>query len=175
MTEFAEEARSRAARLLRMAGSVGPLERARLIEYANATPEPPVMGSFGIGTTGCPDCRRTMWQQRDADGPVWVCAFCGRVEAVTVRCPHCDVPMEPPPAGWFDRWRCPACPRVAATGDGAEDVERRERDRRAALNLLDGLDDLDGLDSLDDLDDLDGLDGPEGLDGRAAGSPVPGR
>jgi hypothetical protein len=137
MTEFAEEARSRAARLLRMAGTTNDQERAQIIEYANTTPEPPVMGSFGIRTTGCPDCRRTMWQQRDVHGPVWVCAFCGRVQPVTVSCPHCAVAMQPGPQGWFDRWRCPACLRVAATGDGADDIENRERQRREAIALLD--------------------------------------
>lgn len=56
--------------------------RARLIAYADSTPEPPIMGPAGINTTGCPRCRQTMWQQRDREGPIWVCAGCGHVEPV---------------------------------------------------------------------------------------------
>lgn len=80
MSEFVDEARSRAARLVRMANTDDPRLRARLAEYATATAEPPVMGAHGIRTTGCPRCRHTMWQQQDTDGPLWVCASCGCVE-----------------------------------------------------------------------------------------------
>ncbi len=85
MTEFVEEVRSRVVRLLQMANTTDDRLRKQIIAYADATPEPPLMGADGIGTTGCPRCRRTMWQQRDAEGPVWVCAFCGHVEAVATR------------------------------------------------------------------------------------------
>ncbi|TVL88978.1 hypothetical protein LRS74_18595 [Streptomyces sp. LX-29] len=80
MTEFVDEARSRTARLLRMAATEDGRTRARIIEYADTTPEPPLMGRDGIRTTGCPRCRRTMWWQRDAGGPLWVCASCGHVQ-----------------------------------------------------------------------------------------------
>lgn len=74
MTDFADEARSRTAWLLRMAGP--EQDAGSIIEYAATTPEPPVMGPHGIRTRGCPRCRRTMWMQRE----IWVCAFCGHVE-----------------------------------------------------------------------------------------------
>jgi DNA-directed RNA polymerase subunit M/transcription elongation factor TFIIS len=137
MTEFVEEVRSRVVRLLRMANTTDDRLRKQIVAYADATPEPPIMGSLGIGTTGCPLCRRTMWQQRDSEGPVWVCAFCGHVEGVTVCCPHCEVAMRPPARGWTDRWSCPECPRVAATGESAQEIESRERGRQRALGLLD--------------------------------------
>lgn len=137
MTEFVEEVRSRVVRLLRMANTTDDRLRKQIVAYADATPEPPIMGSLGIGTTGCPQCRRTMWQQRDNEGPVWVCAFCGHVEGVTVNCPQCNVAMKPPAAGWVDRWSCPRCPRVAATGESAAEIESRERGRLRALGLLD--------------------------------------
>lgn len=78
MSAFADEARTRAARLLQMAGD--DEERARILDYTAATPEPPPQGSHGIATRGCPLCRRTMWRQEDRNGPVWVCAGCGHVE-----------------------------------------------------------------------------------------------
>lgn len=120
-----------------MANTTDDRLRKQIVAYADATPEPPIMGSLGIGTTGCPLCRRTMWQQRDSEGPVWVCAFCGHVEGVTVSCPYCDVAMRPPAQGWADRWSCPECPRVAATGESAAEIESRERGRLGALGLLD--------------------------------------
>ncbi|MFE9247731.1 hypothetical protein [Streptomyces sp. NPDC007088] len=73
MTDFADEARSRTARLLRMAAPGD--DRDGIIEYATTTPDPPLMGRHGIRTTGCARCRRTMWLQRD----LWVCASCGWV------------------------------------------------------------------------------------------------
>ncbi|MEV4438451.1 hypothetical protein AB0K09_05430 [Streptomyces sp. NPDC049577] len=80
MNDFVDEARSRVAHLLRMANTTDDTLRARIIEYADTTPEPPVMSrAAGIATTGCPRCRRTMWRQRDVEGPVWVCASCGHV------------------------------------------------------------------------------------------------
>lgn len=132
MSEFAEEARSRVLRLLRMANTTNERLRTQIVEYADATPDPPLMGSLGIGTTGCSRCRRTMWQQRDSEGPLWVCAFCGHVEGVTMLCPHCEVLMRPPHPGGGDRWSCPGCPRVAATGDSAGEIERRVRDHPSA-------------------------------------------
>lgn len=83
-TPFADEARSRTARLLRMANTADDRLRQWIIDYAETTPEP-VMGSHGIVTTGCPRCHRTMWQQRDTTGPVAVCASCGHVDP-----PHTD-------------------------------------------------------------------------------------
>ncbi len=120
-----------------MANTTDDRLRKQIVAYADATPEPPIMGSLGIGTTGCPLCRRTMWQQRDSEGPVWVCAFCGHVETVTVHCPHCEVAMRPPARGWTDRWSCPECPRVATAGESAQEIESRERGRRRSLGLLD--------------------------------------
>ncbi|GGU67502.1 hypothetical protein GCM10010211_36020 [Streptomyces albospinus] len=137
MTEFVEEVRSRTVRLLRMANTTDDRLRKQIVAYADATPEPPIMGPLGIGTTGCPRCRRTMWQQRDSEGPVWVCAFCGHVEGVTMLCPHCNVAMKSPSPGWVDRWSCPECPRVAATGDSAEEIEAREAARLKAVEMLD--------------------------------------
>ncbi|MER7758489.1 hypothetical protein [Streptomyces sp. NPDC097619] len=73
---FAEEARSRVARLLRMAATADDRTRARIVEYAASTPDPPPYGPHGIRTTGCPRCLRTMWQQRD----LLVCSACGHME-----------------------------------------------------------------------------------------------
>ncbi|NXY99112.1 hypothetical protein HYE82_32985 [Streptomyces sp. BR123] len=78
-TDFADEARSRLARLLSMADTTDPRLRARIEEYAATTPDPPPHGPHGIQTSGCPLCRRTMWRQRD----LRVCAGCGHVEDVT--------------------------------------------------------------------------------------------
>lgn len=75
-TEFADEARSRVARLLRMAATHDDRLRARIVEYAASTPDPPPYGPQGIHTTGCPRCLRTMWMQRD----LWVCSSCGHIE-----------------------------------------------------------------------------------------------
>ncbi|MCD9141982.1 hypothetical protein [Streptomyces albireticuli] len=137
MNDFVDEARSRVAHLLRMANTTDDRIRARIIEYADTTPEPPVMSRAGIVTTGCPRCHRTAWRQHDAEGPVWVCASCGHVEGVIVKCPHCEIPMIAPPLGAPDRWHCPRCPRVAATGESALNIEARERQRVAALAALD--------------------------------------
>ncbi|MFF4405770.1 hypothetical protein ACFY2W_32910 [Streptomyces sp. NPDC001262] len=137
MNDFVDEARSRVAHLLRMANTTDDRVRARIIEYADSTPEPPVMSRAGIATTGCPQCRRTAWRQQDAEGPVWVCASCGHVEGITVRCPQCDVAMDPPAVGTPDRWQCPSCPRVAATGESPTEIEQRERQRLRAIALLD--------------------------------------
>lgn len=137
MPDFADEARSRAARLLRMADTDDPREREALVAYAADTPDPPLMDADGIATRGCPACQRTMWQQRDEAGPLWVCSGCGRVEDDTVMCPACQVPMAPPAEGWFGRWSCPACPRVAVRGEPATQIEWREQGRLHAIALLD--------------------------------------
>ncbi|WP_253917026.1 hypothetical protein [Streptomyces sp. MNP-20] len=138
MTEFADEARSRAARLLRMANTRNPQLREQILHYAESTPDPPLMmGTLGIRTKGCPKCRSTMWQQRDGDGPYWVCASCGTTEEVRVECPECRVPMKPPAKGSPDRWRCPRCKRVAATNDTPDVIDNRERQRTSAIALLD--------------------------------------
>lgn len=76
MTDFLNEARSRTARLLRMAGTEDTRLRSVIIEYATSTPDPPLMGPQGIRTTGCPRCRRTMWLQRS----LWICSSCGHME-----------------------------------------------------------------------------------------------
>jgi hypothetical protein len=78
-----------------------------------------------------------MWTQRDHTGLMWVCASCGGVEEMTMECPVCRVPMRPPPNGWFDRWSCPWCKRMAASGESPAEIEDRERQRRDALRLLD--------------------------------------
>ncbi|MYT32591.1 MULTISPECIES: hypothetical protein [unclassified Streptomyces] len=80
MGTFADEARSRLANLLRMAGN-SERDRALIIAYVESTPEPPPLGPRGIHTSGCPLCRNTMWGQRDRDGhPIAVCARCGFVK-----------------------------------------------------------------------------------------------
>ncbi|MEU5052517.1 hypothetical protein [Streptomyces sp. NPDC021096] len=110
--------------------------RAQLIEYADTTPEPPVISPrAGIVTSGCSRCQRTAWRQHDCEGPLWVCGTCGHVEPVTVECPHCAVPMTPPALGTPDLWECPTCPRVAATGDRPQDIEDRERKRLGAARV----------------------------------------
>ncbi|MEO3973242.1 hypothetical protein [Streptomyces sp. CAU 1734] len=76
MTDFADEARSRTARLLRMANTDDHRLRARIAEYAATTPDPPLMGPRGIHTKGCARCRRTMWLQRE----LWICSSCGAME-----------------------------------------------------------------------------------------------
>lgn len=78
MTHFADEARSRTAQLLRMARCADDRTRQQIIEYAESTPAP-VVGPHGISTRGCPRCRRTMWQQQDRMGLMWVCGSCGHV------------------------------------------------------------------------------------------------
>ncbi|MEU9606135.1 hypothetical protein [Streptomyces sp. NPDC048057] len=76
MTDFADEARSRVARLLRMADTMDARLRARIVDYVASTPDPPLMGPQGIRTRGCPKCRATMWLQPG----LWICAVCGRME-----------------------------------------------------------------------------------------------
>lgn len=138
MPDFADEARSRAARLIRMADTSDPRTREALVAYAAETPDPPPMDAAGIATRGCPHCQRTMWQQRDAAGPLWVCSGCGRVEDDHTMCPACRVPMSPPAeGGWAGRWSCPGCPRVAVRGDSPTRIEWREQDRLNAVALLD--------------------------------------
>ncbi|MET9293764.1 hypothetical protein [Streptomyces sp. NPDC003077] len=79
-SEFADEARTRLAHLLRMSGPHRALERDRIAAYVRATPDPPLLGPHGIRTSGCPRCRHTMWEQRDIDGePISVCSRCGHV------------------------------------------------------------------------------------------------
>lgn len=136
MTDFPDEARSRVTRLLRMARHDDTLTRERIIQHAEATPEPPPMGAHGLATRGCPQCRRTMWAQRDRAEQVWVCAGCGHVEGSTVECPHCLTPMKP---GAFGRDFCKTCPRVAVPGDSVDDIEAREQQRLDAVGLLDAV------------------------------------
>ena len=76
VTDFADEARSRTARLLRMAATDDRRTRQQITRYAASTPDPPLMGPVGIQTTGCPRCACTMWRQRD----LWVCSSCGHVK-----------------------------------------------------------------------------------------------
>ncbi|MER5768981.1 hypothetical protein [Streptomyces sp. NPDC001985] len=76
MTSFADEARDRVAHLLRMARTDDDRARARIITYAEATPDPPLMGPQGIHTSGCPRCAGTMWLQRE----LHVCSSCGHME-----------------------------------------------------------------------------------------------
>ncbi|MFE4857327.1 hypothetical protein [Streptomyces sp. NPDC056670] len=131
--EFAEEARSRRAHLLRMARPDDDRLRDRLLAYADETPDPPAMGHHGIETRGCPKCLSTMWRQRKD----FVCAGCGHVRGAVMECPHCHVEMKPPPKGWVDRHHCPNCRRTAASTDTAGDIEARERQRLDAIALLD--------------------------------------
>lgn len=135
MTHFHDEAASRLARLLRMARTDDPVTRERIVRHAEATPEPPPMGPHGLATRGCPRCRRTMWAQRDRDDHVWVCGGCGHVEGTTVDCPHCGTRMKNHPD--CDRAYCGTCPRWAATGDTAADIEAHEQQRLEAIRLLD--------------------------------------
>ncbi|MFE1171506.1 hypothetical protein [Streptomyces sp. NPDC058773] len=80
MGTFAEEARTRLANLLRMAGD-SARDREQIIAYVAATPDPPPLGPRGIVTSGCPQCHATMWGQRDSDGrPISVCSRCGCVK-----------------------------------------------------------------------------------------------
>ena len=53
-----------------------------------------------------------------------------------MQCPECDVAMQTPPPDWPVRWTCPSCPRVAAEGDTAEEIERREEERQYAVRAL---------------------------------------
>lgn len=134
MMEFHDEARTRAARLLRMGRNDDDQTRARIRAHADTTPEPPPMGRHGLATRGCPKCRRTMWAQRDRADMLWVCSGCGHVEGATVECPNCQTPMKP---GDFGRDFCKTCPRVALPGDTVADIEARERRRLEAVRLLD--------------------------------------
>lgn len=80
MGTFAEEARTRLATLLRMAGE-NDRDRQLVIAHVASTPDPPPLGARGIQTTGCPQCWATMWSQRDSDGhPISVCSRCGHVK-----------------------------------------------------------------------------------------------
>ncbi|MFD7663525.1 hypothetical protein [Streptomyces sp. NPDC059788] len=84
MTEFADEARTRLAHLLRMAGSAVDEERARITDHVSNTPDPPLLGPYGIRTASCPRCRWTMWEHRDVDGSaISVCSRCGHVQGVS--------------------------------------------------------------------------------------------
>ncbi|WP_175541609.1 hypothetical protein [Streptomyces aidingensis] len=81
MPQFADEARPRLHVLLRMA-SDDPEERRLIRQYAESTPDPPLMSADGIATRGCPRCRGTMWRHRDGQGLFWVCSssVCGWME-----------------------------------------------------------------------------------------------
>lgn len=99
-----------------MANTTDDRLRAQIIEYADTTPEPPVISPrAGIVTSGCSRCRRTAWRQHDCEGPLWVCGTCGHVEPITMRCPQCHVDMTPPRISAPDRWECPSCDEVAST------------------------------------------------------------
>jgi len=130
---FADEARSRRAHLLRMANTRDERLRDHLAAYADDTPEPPAIGHHGIETTGCPQCRATMWRQRND----FVCAGCGHVKGAVMECPNCHVEMKPPPRGWVDRHQCPKCLRTAASTDTPEEIEARWEQRLEAIALLD--------------------------------------
>ncbi|MEV7470289.1 hypothetical protein AB0O20_27850 [Streptomyces kronopolitis] len=80
MGTFAEEARTRLATLLRMAGD-SDRDRRLIIAHVASTPDPPPLGPRGIHTSGCPNCLSTMWSQRDSDGQhISVCSRCGHVK-----------------------------------------------------------------------------------------------
>ncbi|MCY0944280.1 hypothetical protein [Streptomyces antarcticus] len=130
-TDFADEARSRVAQLLRMAASADDRTRARIVAYAASTPDPPPYGPDGIRTTGCPRCHRTMWMQRT----VWVCSSCGHVEDDRVNCHRCDSPMyesDANPGKWWCR-----CGAYRATGESTADVRAREDETARVMALLD--------------------------------------
>lgn len=145
MTDFADEARTRKARMLRMAAAVadGAEEeralRARVLAYADHTPEPPAMASYGVSTKGCQQCHRTMWHQKDSEGHHWVCASCGRVEPLVMACPRCGVEMDPPPPGRFDRWSCRPCKIVAASGESEQEIVQRDDEVQQAIRMLDAV------------------------------------
>lgn len=133
--EFAEEARSRRAQLLRMARPRDEWSRDRLLAYADGTPDPPAMGRHGIETTGCPRCRATMWRQRND----FVCSSCGCVKGAVMECPHCRVEMTVPRKGRVERHQCPRCPRFAWPTDTPEEIEARHQQRLEAIQLLDAV------------------------------------
>lgn len=143
MTDFADEARTRKARMLRMAEAAAfdseerRVLRARVLAYTDRTPEPPVMSSFGVSTKGCSRCQRTMWHQAGPDGHYWVCASCGAFEDMVMRCPQCAVLMRPPKDGGPDRWSCPGCKRTAGSGWSDQEIESTERQVQEAISLLD--------------------------------------
>ncbi|GAB2791869.1 hypothetical protein [Streptomyces daliensis] len=143
MTDFADEARSREARLLRMAAghTDDPVEEARLraqiLDYAQHTPEPPNMTLHGLSTRGCPKCDRTMWHQRSGNDHYWVCASCGHVEDLVMTCPTCGVLMKPPITSLVDRWSCPSCGVTAASGESAQEILRRDDEVERAKRMLD--------------------------------------
>lgn len=132
--EFAEEARSRRAQLLRMARPRDEWSRDRLLAYADGTPDPPAMGRHGIETTGCPRCRGTMWRQRDD----FVCSSCGHVKGLVMECPHCRVAMKAS-SGSPDWHKCPQCSRIAWSTDTSEEIEARHQQRLEAMALLDAV------------------------------------
>ncbi len=126
------------AHLLRMAGTADDRVRERIIEYADSTPDPPPLGRSGLATAGCPKCRRTMWQQQDGNGPLWVCASCGHVvEEMPMRCPSCQVRMARERHDARESQWCPRCKRMALPGESATEIEERERRRVTAMRWLD--------------------------------------
>lgn len=50
-------------------------------------------------------------------------------------CPHCNLAMTPHAD---DRWECPACPRIAITGETPDQIEAAERRRVAVRAALEG-------------------------------------
>ncbi|MCY0919589.1 MULTISPECIES: hypothetical protein [unclassified Streptomyces] len=131
-TEFADEARSRVARLLRMAADADDRTRARIVAYAATTPDPPPYGPDGIRTAGCPRCLRTMWRQRD----VWVCSSCGRVEDDTMDCHRCGNAMYESAASGVRQWWC-RCGARRLPDESTGDVRAREAETARVMALLD--------------------------------------
>ncbi|GAA2604655.1 hypothetical protein [Streptomyces axinellae] len=145
MTDFADEARTRRAHMLRMAEAQAeePDEmrvlRARVLDYLDNTPEPPVMASYGVSTKGCPKCHRTMWHQKDHEGHHWVCASCGHFEELVMTCPRCGEEMKPPFLEQIDRWTCRTCKLVAASGESEQEMLQRDDEVRQAVRTLDAV------------------------------------
>ncbi len=54
-----------------------------------------------------------------------------------MNCPHCRVEMMAPPEGVAQHHQCPQCPRVAAPGETANEIETRESNRLNAIAMLD--------------------------------------
>ncbi|MFJ3173136.1 hypothetical protein ACIPJK_20510 [Streptomyces roseus] len=132
-TEFADEARSRVARLLRMAADADDRTRHRIIAYAASTPDPPPYGPDGIHTTGCPRCLQTMWMQRD----VWVCSSCGHVRDDRVTCHRCGTPMYQLD-GYPNRWWC-RCGAMRHDGESLADIKVREAESARVMAMLDAV------------------------------------
>ncbi|MEV0416485.1 hypothetical protein AB0I68_38580 [Streptomyces sp. NPDC050448] len=132
-TEFADEARSRVARLLRMAADADDRVRDRIVAYAASTPDPPPYGPDGIRTTGCPRCLQTMWMQRD----VWVCSSCGHVRDDRVTCHRCGTPMYELD-GYPEKWWC-RCGAWCLDSESLADIKAREAETDRVMAMLDAV------------------------------------